>query len=179
MVEQATDELARDVGPQRPTGSEVAEDPGHVGHAGEHQPPVRDGLGQIERLPVDGEVDVAQHAQVEAGGRDHHVGIDPAPRSKHDAVFVERLDVIGDHGGLARGDASEQVPVGHERHPLAPRVVGGREVGLDVVALGQHVGHHLDQFVFDQLWLLQRQPDQRMRVEEDLAAHDLVHPLLG
>ena len=76
VVEQPADEVGDEVGPQRPARAEVAEHPGHVGHAGEHHAAVGDGVGEVERLAVDGEVDVAEHAEVEAGGGDDDVGVE-------------------------------------------------------------------------------------------------------
>ena len=105
---------------QRPAGAEIAEHPDHVGHAGEHHAAIGDGLGEIQRLAVDDEVDVAQDVQVEAGGGDDDVGLELLAGLQQDARFGEAVDLVGDHRGLAGRDALEQVAVRHEGDALAP-----------------------------------------------------------
>ena len=90
MLEQPTDEIGNQVGPQGPAGPEVAEHPGQVGHAGEHHSPVGDRVGEVQRLAVDDEVDVAQHADVEARGRNDDVGVELLAGFEQDARSRER-----------------------------------------------------------------------------------------
>ena len=66
VIEQPAHEIGDQISPQGPAGSEVAEDPRHVGHAGEHHAAVGDRVGEDERFAVDGEVDVAEHIEIEA-----------------------------------------------------------------------------------------------------------------
>ena len=61
---------------------------------------------------------------------------------QQDPVLGEPLDVVGDDRGLAAANGREQIAVGHKAQPLIPRVVSRVEVGVDVVALGQCLGHH-------------------------------------
>ncbi len=46
-------------------------------------------------------------------------------------------DPVGDHRRAPLAHGPEQVAAGHDAQPLVPRVVGGGEVGVDVVARGQ------------------------------------------
>ena len=62
---------------------------------------------------------------------------------------------------------------------MAPRHVARREVRLHVEARRQGRAHQVDQRRLGELGLLERQLRQRAQVEEVLAAHDVVDPLLG
>ena len=176
VIEQPADEVADHVGAQGPAGAEIAEHPGHVGHAGEHRAQVTDRLGKIDRLAIDVELDVAHDVQVEAGGRDDDVGLQFLARFEQDAFFGEAVDLVGDHRGLARADALEQVAIGNEGDPLAPRPVARREVRVDVV-VGTQVGPHAgQQFLLEHLGFGERASGDGGLVVQDLAAHDLVDP---
>jgi len=116
---QTADEFGQQVSAQGPAGAEVAEDPGHVRHSGEHRAAPADGLGKVQRLAVDGKADVAEHAEVEAGGADDNVGVEHLARLQPDAAFGEGFDLVRDHRGLAFADALEQVGVGRARRRCA------------------------------------------------------------
>ena len=64
-------------------------------------------------LAVDDEVDVAQHAEVEAGRGDDDVGGDAIAGFQDNARPGETLDLIGYDGDLAGLDALEEVAAGN------------------------------------------------------------------
>src|SRR5262247_3244101 len=74
VLEQPADEVGYQVAAQSPARPEVAEYPGKVGHAGEHHAPVSDGIGKYQRLAINDEVDIAEHADIETGRRNDDVG---------------------------------------------------------------------------------------------------------
>src|SRR5690606_12360619 len=137
VLEQATDEIRDEIGAQRPARAEVAEDPGHVGHAGEQGAAPRYGVLEGERLAVDLERDVPQHIEVEPGRGDDDIGLETIARREPDAAGIERLDMVGHDGGGAGGDRPEQVAVGNEGDALAPGPVTGGEVPLDVEVVAE------------------------------------------
>ena len=59
VAEEAADEVGDEIGAQRPAGTEIAEHPGHVRNPGEHHAAIGDGVGEIQRLAVDLERDIA------------------------------------------------------------------------------------------------------------------------
>ena len=60
---------------------------------------------------------------------------------QEDTRLHEALDLVGDHRGLAFGDALEHVAVRNEGEALLPGAVAGREVLLDVV-VGPNIMAH-------------------------------------
>ena len=76
VIEQPADEVGDQIGAQGPARAEIPEHPRHVGHAGEHHAAIGHRLGEHQRLAVDGEVDIAEDAEMEAGGGDDDVGIE-------------------------------------------------------------------------------------------------------
>ena len=90
---------------------------------------------EVERAVVDREGDVAEHVELEAGSGDDDVGIDVAAVGELESGLGERGDLAGDDGRLAAVDRLEQVAVGHECDPLAPRQVARRERFLDEVVV--------------------------------------------
>jgi len=110
--EEAADEVGDEVGAERPGRTDVAEDPGEVGDAGEHHAAVGDGVAEGEGLAVDGDGDVAQDAEVEAGGGDDDVGLEDLAGLEFDALGEEAGDVAGFDGGVAGFDLGEEIGVG-------------------------------------------------------------------
>jgi hypothetical protein len=91
-------------------------------------------VGDVDRRAVDRQLDAAEEQQVQPGGGHDDVGLELTARRQPDARLGERVDLVGDDLGGPRGDRLEQVAVGDDAEPLVPRVVAGREVGVDVVA---------------------------------------------
>ncbi len=133
VVEQAADEVGEEVGAEGPAGAEIAKDPEHVRDAREHHAAIGDGIGEVQGLAVDFELDVAHNAEVEAGGGDDDVGLKFFPRLEQNAARREAVDFVGDHRGFARGDALEDVAIGDKGDALPPGAVVRGEVGLDVI----------------------------------------------
>ena len=91
--------------------------------------------------------DAAEGQQLEPGRGDHDVGLEHPPAPQPDPLGDERVDVVGDHLGLAALDRPEQVGVGHRAEPLVPGVVRRGEVlgdqrGVPEILLVQ-AGEHL------------------------------------
>ena len=95
-----------------------------------------------------------------------------------DAVLDEAVDLVGDDGGLAAGDALEQIGIGHEGDALPPRPVARREMRLDVVVRTEHRADLADQLLLHLLRLVKAELGERILLEQDLAADDLVDPFL-
>ncbi|MCU0888139.1 MAG: hypothetical protein MUC64_09015 [Rubritepida sp.] len=176
LRQQPADEIGHQVRPQRPGGAEIAEHPDHVRHAREHHAAVGHGLVEGQRLAVDLEGDVAQHVEVKAGGGDDQVRLQLLAGLEQDALLREALDLAGDDARRSLGHRVEQVAVRHIGQALVPGAVARREVRGDVVVgaddaphLAQQLGRHLVGLGHAAL----RQP---RLLEEDLAAHDLMHP---
>ena len=113
VPDQPADEVGDEVGAQRPARPEIAEDPGHVGEAGEHHAAIgRNGVGKGERPLVDRKGDVAEHAQPKTGRGDDDVGGEGLAGPEEDAGLVEGLDLIGDDRGLAGHDRRSRSPSG-------------------------------------------------------------------
>ena len=96
VLDEPADEVGDEIGAQRPARPEIAEDPGHVGDAGEHHAAMGHRAGKDERPLVDRKGDVAEHAQPESGRCDDDVGGERLPGPREDAGLVEGLDLIGD-----------------------------------------------------------------------------------
>src|SRR5262249_20641776 len=140
--------------------------------------PVSDGIGKYQRLAIDDEVDIAEHADIEPGRRNNDVGSELLSGLQQDTRRIESLDFIGHHRCLAIGDALEQVGLGHEGNALAPRTVPRREMGFDIVVGAEQVANDADQFLADKLWLGKAAPSEGRLIEQDLAAYDLMDPAL-
>ncbi len=174
--EEAADEIGQEIGAQRPARPEVAEDPEHVRDAREHHPAVGHGLREVERLPVDLEADIAQDAEVEAGGRDDDVRLKFPARFQADAVLRECLDLVGDDRRLARFDALEDVAIGDEGDALPPWPVGWGEVLLHVEVRPQVGSDAVDQLLLHGFGLFEGAAREDLLVVQELAADDLVDP---
>src|SRR5512135_2120805 len=145
LRQQALDQVTDQVHAQGPAVPEVAERVGHVRHAADHDAAPGDVLGEVDRIAVDGERDVAEDREVEAGGRDHDVGRDLLTGADPDPVLGERLDGVGDDRGLSLAQRREQVAVRDDGDALLPRPVPRGEVLADVEALGQQRADRLHQ----------------------------------
>ena len=93
--------------------------------------------GSSTSRAVDRELHAAERQQVQAGGGDDEVGLELVARPQPQPLLGERLDLVGDDRRSALRQRLEQVAVGHQAQALVPRVVAGREVGVDVVARRQ------------------------------------------
>src|SRR5215510_16597743 len=91
-------------GAQGPAGPEIPEHPGKVGDAREHHPPVGDRIGKSQLLAVDGKVDVAEHADIEARRGNDDLGVELLSAFEQDALGLEPFDLAGYHRCLAAGD---------------------------------------------------------------------------
>ena len=102
------------------------------------------------------------------------------PDLQPDALRLEALDLVGDHRGLALAHALEQVGIGHEGDALLPGPVARVEVLVDLglVARAERGAHAGQQFLAHHLGLGHAAPGERGLVEQHLAAHDLVRPLV-
>ena len=178
MAEQPGHEVPHQVHPQGPAGAEIAEHPHQVRHAGEHHAAIGQRLAPVDRLAVHLEGDVPHHRQAEARGGDDDVGLQHVAGLQQNAVLGEALDLVGDHRGLARRDALEQVGVRHEGQALLPGAVAGGEV-LHVEAFGQDRSDVLEDLVLHGVGIFPGHVGEHALVLEDLAPHDLVGPLLG
>ena len=101
-----------------------------------------------QRLAVDGEVDVAEHVQVEAGGGDDDVGVElPAGFAAGCRFSVKRSISSVTTEALPDANALEQVAVRDEGDALPPRPVAWREMRLDVVVGAEMRAHRGEQFL--------------------------------
>src|SRR6185437_8623265 len=103
------------------------------GHAGKHHAAIGHVVGEIERLAVDAEFDVAGGAEVEAGRGNDDVGFQRLAGFQQNAAPGKAVDFVGDHRGPAGLDGLEQIAVRNEGDALPPGTVTRREVGRDVV----------------------------------------------
>jgi hypothetical protein len=78
-----------------------------------------------------------------------------------DSGLGEGLDVVGDYGCAAVADGGEQIAVGNQAHPLIPRVVRRREMGVDRVALWQLLDRGLAQHRLHRLGAAAAQVEDR------------------
>ena len=145
MIDQAADIFADQIGPQRPGGIGVAEDGCEIGHVTEHDALVGQRTGHIDRSVVDDDLEPCDELQVQAGGADHQIGIELLARFQPDSGFIEGIDMLGDHRGLARADRLEQVAVGHQAKALFPRVVLRCEMLCHVEIGRQLLAHQREQ----------------------------------
>ena len=108
-----------------------------VRYARQHHALVGDACRQVHRLAVDRQRHTAEQLDVQTRCGDDDVGLEVAAGLQLDPGLGEGRDAVGDHRGGAVCDRLEQVAVGHRAQPLIPRVVGGVEVLVDRIALGQ------------------------------------------
>src|SRR6185503_11258137 len=146
---QPADEIGNQVGAQGPTGPEIPEHPGKVGDAREHHSPVGDRIGKSQLLAVDKEVDVAEHANVEARRGNDNLGVELLSGFEQDTRGLEPFDLVGYHRCLAASDALEQIGIRNEGDALSPGAITGREVRLDVVIGAKEVANDANQFLAD------------------------------
>src|SRR6202034_4942562 len=100
------------------------EDVGEVRQTGEHDAPIGDGLGEVDRLAVDREHDIPQDAHVEAGRGDDDVGVQHLAGDQADPGLREGVDLIRHDGDLSLPYADEEVSLGEHRNALLPRAGG-------------------------------------------------------
>ena len=174
--EQPADEIGDQIDAQCPARPEIAEHPDEVGHAGEHHAAIGHGIGEIQRLAVDGEIDVAIGREVEAGRGDDDVGLQLLAGLQQDTLLGEAVDLVGDDGGFAGLDALEQVTVGNEGDALPPRPVLWREMSRDVVILAEIGFDRRQQILLGCFRLRKSLAGEGVLVEQDFAAGDLVDP---
>src|SRR4029077_4261334 len=109
-----------------------------------------------QRLAVDHEVHVAQHTEIEGGGRDGDVGIDDVAGLQQNARLSEDFDFICDDRCPADADRLQEVAVGDKGDTLPPWPVARGEVGCDVVVRPQMRPGGSEQFLLDDLRLGKR-----------------------
>ena len=97
-------------------------------------------VGHVHLDAVHGHRHAAECLKVQAGCGHDDVGLEFAPGFELDAAFGEGVDPVGDHRGVPVADGLEQVAIGNDAQPLIPRVVGGLEVLIDGITLGQLPG---------------------------------------
>ena len=144
MIEQPAQIFGRHIRLQSPGGIGVAEAGGEVRHPAVHHALVAEAFGQIDAGPVHAHLQPAHQLHVEPGGGDDDVGPQLLARSQPNAPFGESLDFVGDHRGRAGLDGREQIGVGDQAQALVPGVVGGREMGGDVVVRAKLGPGHVD-----------------------------------
>lgn len=125
------------VGAQRPGRVRVTHTPEQVGHVFEHVRLVDKAIPRVDLDAVEADRGPAKRLQLQAGGGDDNVRIEVPTGFECNTGGVEVVDMVGDHLGAAAGDGVVQVGVRDQAQSLIPRVVPRREVGFDVVALGQ------------------------------------------
>jgi hypothetical protein len=117
--------VVRAEGPRRiPVADNLAE----VGHVGEHGEVPEVFLLRRDFGAVDGQVDPAEEAHVEARCRDDDVGVELGAAREDDAVGDDLADCVCDDGGAAAVEALEVVVVWAQAEALLPGVVGWLEV---------------------------------------------------
>ena len=174
MLQEAGDEVAHQVDPQRPRSTEVSEHPCHVRHTGEHHAAIGHRLREIDRLVIHRERNIAEDGEIEARRRDDDIGFQFLATLGQDALLREAFDLVGHHIGLAGGNALEQVPIRHEGDPLAPRAVAGREVLVDRVVFAEEGLHAFQQFLRDDVFFFEAPAREVMLVKQHFLARDPV-----
>src|SRR5208283_5875913 len=142
----------------------------------DHDAAPGDAFGEVDRFAVDGERDVTEDRQVEAGGGDDDVGRDLLTGADLYPMLGERLNGVGDDRGLPLAQGREQVAVRDHGDALLPRAVAGGEVLLDVEAFRQQWAHGLDKERVQLVRRFQRRPGQPVGLHDVLTAQDLVRP---
>ena len=84
--------------------------------------------------------------------------------------------MVGDHAGLAAGDALEEIAVRHEGDALLPRAVFRREMLVDIEIGPEEFAHAGQQFLLHGVGLLLRPAGELILVEQDLPSDNLVNP---
>ena len=102
-----------------------------------------------------------------------------SPGLQLDAGLGEGRHVVGDHRRPPGVDRLEQVAVRDEAEPLVPRVVARREVGVDVVALGQLPLDALAEQLLHQLGPTAAELEERLRGERLVPADRRARRALG
>ena len=176
VIEQPAHEVGDEIDAERPACAEIAEHPDQVGHAGEHHAAIGDGIAEHQRLPVDDDIDIAEHAEMKAGRRDDDVGGERLAGFEQDAGPGEAVDLVGHHGRLARLDAVKQIAIRHERDALPPWPVARREVRIHVVIGAEDRADRTEQFLLHCLGLAERALREYRLLIGDLAPDDLVDP---
>ena len=167
----------RHVGAQGPRRVRVTQAPRRVGHIFEKMTPEDEPLVRVDLLAVDADPDAAQRLQLDAGRGDDDVGVEVSAGAQRDAGGVHVVDVIGHHVDVARRDGLVEVAVEDEAHPLIPRVVRRREMGVDVVARGQVLlGDAAQQTLAEPGCPPGDQPEQRTEQRHDPARNPVGNP---
>ena len=174
--EQTTDQIADHVGAQGPACPEIAEDPGHIGHATEHHATPSNGLGKIQRLAINAEVDVAQHIEIEACSRHDHVSIELRTRFQLQACGIEGLDLVGHHRCLTLAHALKKIAIRDEGDPLFPGLVVRCEMLGNVEVFAQEGLDPAQQLARDRLGLCDAPAGEEGLIVQDFPAHDFVDP---
>jgi hypothetical protein len=128
VLDDAREQARGVVGAEGPRGVPVADDLAEVGHVGEHGKVPEVFLLRLDFGAVDGQVDAAEEAHVEARRRDDDVGVELGAAREDDAVGDDFGDCVGYDGGTAAVEALEVVVVGAQAEALLPGVVGRLEV---------------------------------------------------
>ncbi len=177
--QDAAEVLAQEADLERPRGARVANRDAEVGHAAEHQPFERDGLGQAHRLSVHAQRDAAEREKVEACGRNNHVGLDLGARGQAHAALGKRLNAVGHDRGVAFADRAEQVAVWDQAQALVPRVVRRVEVHVHGVALGQQLSVDPPDKAPRRLGIALAKPPHEPLLRDVLAPHGRVRAPVG
>ena len=112
------------------------------------------------RFAVDGERDVTEDRQVEAGGGDDDAGGDLLTGADLYPMLGERLNGVGDDRGRPLAQGREQITVRDDGDAPLPRAVAGGEVLFDVEALRQQRADGLDEERVQLVRRFQRRPGQ-------------------
>src|SRR5581483_2300516 len=91
-------------------------------------------------------------------------------------LLDEAFDLVSDHGGLAAGDALEQIVIWHESDALPPWPIARGEMRLNVVIRTEHGADLVNQLLPDLFRLGETELRECVLLEQYLAADDLVDP---
>ena len=127
--------------PQRPTGSEVAEDPSHIRHAGKHHAAVIYRIVPVHRGAVDLKWNVAHDGQIEARADADDVSLDLFTAVSAHTRFGKGLNGICDHGDFAGASRLKEVAVGAEREALLPWPIAWSEVRIKLKVIASILSH--------------------------------------
>ena len=137
VAQQPAHVAGHEVGLQRPGRVRVADGEGEVGDPAEHHSLV----GTVSPSSTDSPSTVSSSppsiSMLKAGGVTITSATIVSPPQQAHAVRGEAIDLRRHDARAAVAQHFEEVAVGGQAHALVPRVVGRREVRLDVVAGGQ------------------------------------------
>ena len=176
VLEQPAHEVGDQIDPQRPARPEISEHPDEIGHAGEHHAAIGHGVGEIQRLAVDLEFDVAIRVQIEAGRRNNDVGLQHLAGLQQNAGLGKAVDLVGHDRGLAGLDPLKQIAVRNKGNALPPWPVARREVGGDVVIGSEISLDRRQQILLGRLRLFEGLAGKGILIVQDLPARDFMDP---